>query len=78
MPVNTSNLEKFPFLTPKVHPRVCWVICIIVQLQRASIENSRIDMIDTFDMINIIDFINQYEDNRYDQSHRLTLQTSLT
>ena len=35
-------------------------------------------MIDTFDMINIIDFINQYEDNRYDQSDRLTLQTSLT
>ena len=75
MPVNFSNLEKFPLFTPKVHPRVCWVIWNIFQLQRTAIENSRIDTIDTID---IIDCINQYKDNRYDRSDLLTLQTSPT
>ena len=26
IPVNASNLEKSPLFTPKVHPRVCWVV----------------------------------------------------
>ena len=26
MPVNSSDLEKFPLFIPKGHPRVCWVI----------------------------------------------------
>ena len=25
-PVNVSILEKFPLFTPKIHPRLCWVI----------------------------------------------------
>ena len=78
MLVNASNLEKFPFYTPKVHPGVCWAIWIILQLQRTAIENARIDTIDAIDLINIIDCINQYEENWYNQSDRLTLQTSPT
>ena len=60
MPVNASNLEKFPLFIPKVHPRVCWVICIILQLQSAAIEDAGIYTIDT---INRINCINQYEGN---------------
>ena len=78
IPVNASNVENFPFFTPKVHPRVCWFVCIILQLQRTSIENYRINAIDTINTIGIIDCINQYKDNQYDLSDRLTLQTSLT
>ena len=75
MPVNTSNLKHLPFFTPKGHPRVCWVIWIFLQLQRTEIENARVNTIDT---TNIIYCINQYEDNRYYWSDRLTLQTSPT
>ena len=72
IPVNASNLKNFPIFTPKGHPRVCWVILIILQLHRTVTENSRIDTINTFDRI---DCINEYEDNRYNQSDQLTLQT---
>ena len=72
MPVTSKT---FPLFTPKVHPRVCRVIWIIFQLQRTAIENARID---TIDMINRINCINQYEDNWYNQTYRFTLQTSST
>ena len=84
MPVNASNLKIYPLLTPKVHPRVCYVIWITLQLHRTVTENARIITIDTIDtintinMIDIIDCINQYEENRYDQSDQLTLQNSPT
>ena len=68
----------FFFFTPKVHPRVCWVIFIILQLQRTAIENSRIDKIDTTNMVDRIYCINQYEDNQYGWSGQLTLQTPPT
>ena len=77
MPVNTSNLENVT-IYPKCHPRICWVIWIILQLKRTTIENSRINTIDTINTIDIIDCINQYEDNRYNKSYRLKLQTSPT
>ena len=77
MPVNTSNLENVT-IYPKCHPRICWVILIILQLKRTTIENSRINTIDTINTIDIIDCINQYEDNRYNKSYRLKLQTSPT
>ena len=76
MPVNVSNLKRFPPFTLKIHPRVYWVIGIIFQLQRTIIENARINKIDTINtinMINIIYRINQYEDNRYNQSDQWTL-----
>ena len=78
IPVNASNLENSPLLTPKGHTRVCWVIWINIKLQRTAIENARIDTIDTTDTINRIDCINQYEDNWYNLSYRLTLHTSPT
>ena len=81
IPVNASNLEKFPLFTPKFHPRLCWVILIIRQLQRTAIYNPRIytiDMIDTINTIDRIDWKNQYEYNPYNQSDQLTLQTSPT
>ena len=77
--LNASNLEKLPFFTSKVHPRVCWDILIILQLQRTAIDNARIDTIDTINTINTIDTINriicinQYGDNKYDRSNRLEL-----
>ena len=76
MPVNSSNLEKFPHFTPKGHPRVCWVIWITLQLQRTKIENDMIDTIDTIDKINTIgriSFNSQYKDNRYNKYDQLTL-----
>ena len=78
MPLNASNLEKFPLFTPKGRPIVCWVVWIVLQLQRTAIENARIDTIDTINTIIIIDCINQYEYNWYDWSDQLTLQTSPT
>ena len=75
MPLNASNLEKFPFFTPKGHHRVCWFIFIILQLLSTSIENFRVDTIDTINRIYCID---QYKDNQYDQYDRLTLYTSPT
>ena len=78
MPVDASNLKISPFFTPKVHSRVCWVIWIILQFQRTTIENTRIDAVDAINMINIIDYINQYTDNLYNQSDQLTLHTSST
>ena len=75
---NASNLKNFPLFTPKGHPIICWVIWIILQLQRNSIENSRINTINTIDTIVRIYWSNQYEDNQYDWSDLLTLQTSLT
>ena len=78
IPVNSSNIEHFPLFTSKDHHRVCWVICIILQLQRTAIENSRIDKIDMINKIYRINCINQYEDNQYDQYDLLTLQTSPT
>ena len=66
IPVNASNLKKFPPFTPKVDPRVCWVIWIILQLQRTATDNTRIDTIGTIDKIDKIDRIdcnNQYKDN---------------
>ena len=68
IPVNVSNLKNPPFFTPKGHPRVCWVIRIILQLQRTAIKNARIDTINTINTINIIDSINQYKENIYDRS----------
>ena len=35
--VNAINLEIFPLFTPKGHPRLCWVIWIIIQSQRTTI-----------------------------------------
>ena len=68
--------RKFPFFTPKGHPIVCWVICIILQLQSTEIENARTYKIDTINTIDIINFINQHKDNRYNWYDQLTLQTS--
>ena len=79
MRVNASNFKKLTLLIPKCHPRVCWVIWIIPQMQRTEIENARIDKINTINMINTIDRIdcnNQYEENWYDRYDQLTLQTS--
>ena len=70
MPVNGSNLKKLPLFTPKFHPRVCWVILIIPQLQCTTIENARIYTINTID---IIDCNKQYKDNQYDQSDKFTV-----
>ena len=81
MPVNASKFEKFPIFTPKGHPRLCWFIWIILRFQSNSIENARIDTIDVIDTINMIDKINynnKYEDNWYNRSDQLTLQTSPT
>ena len=78
IPVSVSNLKKFPFFTPKGHPGVFWVVCIILQLQSTAIENARINTIGTINMINRIDCINQYKYNRYDWSDQFTLQTSPT
>ena len=78
MTVNSINTKKLTFWTPKVHPRVCWVVCIILQLQQTAIENARIDSIDNIDTIDIIDCINQYKYNRYNWSNQLTLYTSST
>ena len=75
MPVNASNLENPPPFTPKGHPRLCWVIWIILQLQRTAIENASINHINTIHRINRI---NQYKDNWYNWSDQLTLQTSPT
>ena len=55
--------SKFTLLNPKCHPRVCWVICIILQLKRTAIEKYRIDTIDKINTINIINCINKYEEN---------------
>ena len=80
-PVNANNPEKSPLFTPKSHPRVCWAILIILQLQGTVIENARINTIntlDTIDTIDRIDRINQYKYNRYDWYDQLTLQTSPT
>ena len=63
MPVNAINLKLFPVFTTKGHPRVFWVICIILQLQRTAIEKTRIgriNTINTIDMIDIINWNNQY------------------
>ena len=79
MPVNASNPKKFPLFTQKGHPRFCWVVWIILQLQRTAIKNAStntIDKIDTIDTIDRIDWNNQYKDNRYNWSYQLTLQTS--
>ena len=54
MPVNVSNLKKSSLFTPKGHPGLFWVIWIILQLQRAAIENVRIDTINTIDKIDVI------------------------
>ena len=81
IPVNAINLEKFPLFTPKDHPRVCWVVWIILQLQRTVIEDTRVDtinMINTIDTIDRIDCINQYKDNWWDLYDQLTLQNSPT
>ena len=81
IPINAINLEKFPLFTPKGGPRLCWVILIILQLQHTAIENARVDRfdtIDTIDTIGIINYNNQYEYYWYDQSDKLTLQTSPT
>ena len=55
IPVNASNLEKFPPFTPKCHCRACWKILIILQLKRNAIENARIDTINTINTTNTID-----------------------
>ena len=81
MPVNSSNLKKFPLFNPKCNPRVCWVIWIILQLQRTVIENASIDTINTvdkIDMIDKIDCINQYKDNQNYRYDELKLQASPT
>ena len=78
MSVNSINLKKFPYFTSKVHPRVCWVIFIILKLQSTEIDNDKINIIDTINMIDRINCINQYEDNISDWSDLLTLQTSPT
>ena len=67
MPVSASNLEKSPLFTPKVHPRVCWVILIILQLYLTVIDNARIDTVDTINTIDRIYCINQYKDNQYNR-----------
>ena len=73
MPINDSNLENVPFLTPKGHPRVCWVICIILQLHHNEIGNTMINTIDAIDTTDRINFIDQYEGNRYDRYNQLKL-----
>ena len=78
MPVNASNLEKFPLFTPKFHTRVWCVVWIILQLQRTVIENSGSDTIDIINTIDRIDCKYHYEYNRYDRSNILALQTSST
>ena len=81
MLVNVCNLKKFPIFTPKGHPRLCWFIWIILQLQSNAIENARIDTIDVIDMIDTIDRVNynnKYKDNWYNQYDQLTLQMSPT
>ena len=87
MPVNASNLERFPLFIPKGHPRYCWFIWNILQFQRTVIENARIntintidtiDRINTIDTIRRIDCINQYKNNWYNRSDQLTLQNSPT
>ena len=61
MLVNISNLERSPHFILKYHPRACWVIWIILQLQNTTMENNRIHKIDR------IYCIDQYEDNLYDK-----------
>ena len=76
MPVNVGNLEKLLFFTPNGHPRVCWDIFIIIQLDFDAIENARIDNIDKIDKIYRINCIDQYKYNQSNRSDLLTLQTS--
>ena len=78
MPLNSSNPEKSPLFTPKGHLRVCWVILIILQLERTATENASIDTFDTINTIERIYWINQYEDNKYDRSDKFTRQTPPT
>ena len=73
MPLNANNPKKFPFFTPEGHPILFWVIWIILQLQLTEIDNARINTIDMMNTIDKIDWINQYEDNKYYQSYRLKL-----
>ena len=72
MPVTSESL---PLFTPKGYLWVCWVLLIILQFQCTAIENTGID---TINMIDRIDCINKYKDNRCEWSDRLTLQTSPT
>ena len=78
MPVNGRNLENSPLFIPKGHPRVCWNISIILQVQSTAIDNARINTIDTINNIDRINCINQYEENWYNRSNLLKLHTSPT
>ena len=63
MSVNARNLENLSIVTPKGHPRVCWVVFVILRLQHTAIDNARINTIYTIDTIDGIDCIDQYEYN---------------
>ena len=73
--------KKSPFLPQKCYPRDCWVVYIILQFQRATIENASINMIDTINAVDKIDgiyCIDQYKYNQYNLYCWLKLQTSPT